>query len=231
MPLADVTLLPLDTEPVYPWMANLVASLELLDPTVLSLPNTSKGFSKIRNLEFQRPLVPVEPHEFEIHFDTALTFPALTLTEGVSDLMLSMHHGKVRELAPIHVAEPPPIASQVLMVNDAGGIIDYLPPLSMDTAAGDGGPLITEGPTRLHVSMRKALVRVQLEQSCGNSELDQLAVGALRQYYILEIANTPDPEIGVIRDPVVWIHWRYRPEIEERRELQMEELFDDTHQF
>ena len=96
-PLADVTMLPIEKNPALTWQRNLIASLELLDPTIMSLPNISYGFSKIRSLEFERPLQPLSSFPVEVGYISVPQTSRIQFTPPILDLIYAINIGKSLE--------------------------------------------------------------------------------------------------------------------------------------
>ena len=235
--LANVTMLPIEKNPALPWQANLIASLELLDPTVLSLPNTSYGFSNVRSLEFERPFSEITAYDMAVELTPAPPFSPIQIGDPVDDLIHAVNSKSRLEIASdFHDVSPPTrVGSNIYWTNADGTILDRLPSVSLSKETDDDKQLITSGPTQLQVILVETLVRVRLLGSCGNPQLDEIAVKTLRRYFLAEQSkSTTDVKTNYELDggnSVIYAHWRFASEVSETVNLNAEDLPDDWNRF
>ena len=228
--LADVVMLPLGKDSNFPWQNNLIASLELLDPTIMSLPNSSHGFSNVRSLEFERPIEPLPPHPIGADLAQEPVQTQFFVTPPISDLfsVINATHFLEHQLP-----KPKPrltMDSTVYWTNEGGEILDHLPSISLKDAAENGKKLTTFGPTQVVISYRGDLARVKLLNSCGIPRLDKMAVDSLRRYFTKEQAKltaTSSNKQEAKKDTQIFAYWRYASEVSESANIHSEnKLYD-----
>ena len=230
--LADVIMLPIEKNPSLPWQKNLIAALDLLDPTIMSLPNTSYGFSNVRNLEFERPIRPLAPYNIQIEFQSTLQHKPLQFTAPIDDLLHAININNRLEIGPISNDESsdPPLKPSVYWTDIDGNILDHLPPISVSDVIKGEEQRITSGPTPLQVVFSDNLVRVRLQGSCGDPQLDQIALTNLLRYFTAEQAKSTSGtqnESEVRKAIKIFAYWRFANEINETVNINMEdELYD-----
>ena len=217
--LADVIMLPLEKDPIFPWQKNLIASLDLLDPTIMSLPHAVYGFSNIRNLEFERPVKPLTPYQMDVEFASPAPTSESIVTKPIDDLFSAMNSNNSFEPALSTDKQPSVVMDSVVYwTNDEGTVQEKLPAISLKEIAKDDKKLTTLGPTHLFVLYRGGFARIQLVNSCGNKQLDKVAINSLRRYYTKEQAkltsNTSNSERK--KEGIdIFAHWRFAEEIDE----------------
>ena len=233
--LADVVMLPLDKSPLFPWQSNLIASLELLDPTIMSLPNASYGFSNVRNLEFERPIKPLAPYQMRIDYAPAPAPSQFVATPPIGDLFFAMNSTHFLKQ---HTPQSHPGArldSSVYWTNAAGDIQEYLPSISLKDVTTNGQKLTTLGPTQLEISYRGNLARVKVLTSCGISQLDKMAVDSLRRYFTREQAKLPASSSSSSEEGLegnqVFAYWRFASEVRESANIHSKEKLYDWDWF
>ncbi len=219
--LADVTMLPIEPNAPFRWQRNLIATLELLDPTIMSLPNTSYGFSRIRNLEFERPLEPLPSYEFDIQLQDQAPAGEIYFIEPVGDVLESFNHERLTKLdSKLQVSsKPSPIAPDVYWTDQNGAVQTDLAHMSLADIVSDETAFTTTGPTVVSLSSRNELVRVRLIKSCGNPILDQRAVDHLHRTFAVRYAKTASSDtngmLGDDRTLILSAHWRFAEGIDD----------------
>lgn len=233
--LADVMMLPLEKNPVLPWQKNLIASLELLDPTIMSLPNSSYGFSNVRSLEFERPLKPLTPYQMMMELTTPPSSPSLLPTPPIDDLLFAINQKNRLERNVSHgKSTTVGLDSVVYWTNGEGDIQERFPKISLDEFTEEGQKLTTLGPTQLQVSNRKDVVRIKVLNSCGNPRLDKMAVDSLRRYYTKEQAKV-SPDVADNEGPkkiaTIFAYWRFADQVDETPNIDIKENLRDWDRF
>lgn len=167
------------------WAENLYEWARLRDPTLLVLPNESRGFSKVRHRDLEIAPAEVPAYEFQVeamaekpHSPIAITGPETPLTEK---LLAAWRSTRPARLEPVIIQ---PFARGIFWRFHDGRPLTNPPDVSMDavrSALNEAG--FPKYPTSIRVSRLEAspTARVRVLQSCGNPVLDNLAVRAVRQ--------------------------------------------------
>ena len=232
--LGDVVFLPVERH-VPPWQMkwqqHVLAWIDLLDPTIISLPNQTYGFSQIRNMEFERPFADFERMAFAGRYAQRPTPPSLQLTLGVDDLLQYMERSR-RMIPPAMAGTQQQVESRALGIvwtDENGRTVDGLPVLDLGAYGIDLTVMRrTTGPTRIRVSPYYDQFRVRLIRSCGDTDLDAAAVTHLRRLFSSDnknqtvLARKASPWLG--EDSRFDVHWRFlgavieEPEADERKQ-------------
>ena len=235
--LADVIMLPLEKNPTVPWQESLIASLELLDPTIMSLPNASYGFSKVRSLEFERPVREHTPFQLEIEYSPHIHNSSLVFTELIEDLLRAINVNNTLESATTLRKESswPSLDSSVYWTDVNGTVLEHFPLVSLEQSIDGEERIATSGPTELHVIFQDDLIRVKVISSCGNPKLDELAVNSLRRYFMVKQSKSL-PNAEKIADEFkgkskIYAYWRFTREVDETMNINPEDGSDDRHWF
>ena len=218
--LADVTMLPIERDPKFTWQRNLIASLDLLDPTVLSLPNPRYGFSVVRNLEFERPIEDFKPDKIKLQYSPRPPLSKILFNNSTTTLVDIVRFKGINDL---DGAMPTPILYQkydpfAYWTKESGDIVESIPPIpSEEIERLDDGTTV-DGPTFLSVSIERDFARIRIVDSSGNKQLDELAISYLRRHLMKQLwaAQTEiDSEISTNDENVLVVHWRYLDNIKE----------------
>lgn len=224
--LATITMLPIERTPAFNWQRNLIASLDLLDPTIMSLPNATFGFSGARSLEDELPIQDPSPVEFTFRQSTNPSPPEIAITPPPpSSAPLLIEEDLNAAWATQATQEPPPMEPRVYWTDDSGTAVPRMPDLDLGAIAAGDTPIVTSGPTRLRVLSQVASVRVRIVQSCGQPALDQLAVRQLRNYLAIMAAKGESMPTGD-SSGAYYAHWRWLPFVQEKKVFDTEEWHD-----
>ncbi len=236
--LADVIFLSIDKSQANDWQKNLIASLELLDPTVLSLPNPHHGFSRIRSFEFERPVEPFPDYEFTIAEIQHSLFPPITLTTPINDVLAAINNFQNSQLQINQDATPkyPTLNATMYWSNHRGEIMPRIPIIPNDALSRLGDQIVTTGPSIFLAEQHQKLTRIKIVTSCGAPELDQIGLLHLQQYFsrihFLSPAEGEDNNAMLIPDHgLILGHWRLVPGINEQKTMQKEKPFDVPNWF
>jgi len=199
------------------WQARVLAWLDLRDPTILSLPHPTRGFSGIRRDDFVRP---VQDTPMAVHAIESDTFPELAefaIIDEFQDLDQALLEARRISAPALSYDAPAELSRQVHWLNASGTIQTDIPALDLEALS--EGQTVT-GNSVLLLQSDPEMVRVRLVRSCGNAVLDQLAVEHLREKVILTQDAVP---LGTEARPLkqtmrhLYIVWRFHPKISDRR--------------
>jgi hypothetical protein len=176
----DCVLLSPDRQGWY-WEKELRAWCKIADPTLLSLPNETLGFSSVR-------------HQGKIEYYTGapVFLPQVPLASEASVPELPVNLGlevseAIRKTWPIRppqmpLALPPSrLPETVLWRLSDGTPLKDLPNYSKEQVLEVVKTLPPAGATRIEVVKSWRLLRFRVVQSCGNRDLDMLALGDLKE--------------------------------------------------
>lgn len=224
--LATITMLPIERTPAFNWQRNLIASLDLLDPTIMSLPNATFGFSGARSLEDELPVQAPPPVEFTFRQSTVPSPPEIAIAPPPpSSAPLLIEEDLNAFWAAKAAQKAPPMEPLVYWTDDSGTAVPRMPDIDLAAIANGDAPMITSGPTRLRVLSQAASMRVRIVQSCGQPALDQLAVRQLRNYLVIMAAKGESMPTGD-SSGTYYAHWRWLPFVQERKVFDTEEWHD-----
>ena len=218
--LADVTMLPIEKDPQIPWQRNLIASLDLLDPTVLSLPNARYGFSTVRNYEFERPLEDSQPLDLDFQYNIRPPLPELTKNPTIENLAeINLLEGRPTNLTQIptyiEYQQYDPFA---YWTKENGELMESIPPIPGKEFDQFNEEITISGPTYLSISVQPDFARVKIVKSCGDNEVDRLAENYLRRYltkHLWAAQKESETKWSHANNTILLVHWRYLTKVKE----------------
>jgi len=155
------------------WEDELVAWADLLDPTLLSLPNETRGFSAIRCEMREARVQSIPAHTLDAEMAIEGGFDALRLSRDCPSLSVASGDTWLPALSP-----PPPAPLPSVLPTHAlwrfpdGTVIDTLPRYTPAQVQAIVGTTVLTSATRLEITNDGKSVRVVIRRSCGLPELD-----------------------------------------------------------
>ncbi len=229
-PLSEITMLPIEKNPRYNWQKSLITTIELLDPTIMSLPSTDFGFSQVRNLEFAKKVEAVAPVEFKINLTIGNTDTAVNINKSPKQLNSVLSNAYSQQLVGIEIVEKdmPKIESQIYWTNRDGVIISSLtqPLPELNDTADETNKI--SGPTVILVTHEKTIIRTQILKSCGNFKFDQIALRYIDSNRVkFQSSGNPDDIPLNSKEPLVLsAHWHFFPGADFSEITKLEELIN-----
>jgi hypothetical protein len=208
-----VVLLPIEDKPAYKWQRELLAWLDILDPAIMSLPSQQRGFSTSLRSGFVRPVVPLQQPDIVEPLQDELPPRSVTVREPTPHLAVESLEEWLSQpppLAPSEVVKPKTFEDRVYWTSASGDLVSWIPEPSL---AGLKPPLKVIGPTVLQVTWGGGRTRIQLNRSCGQKSLDNLAVLSLQRFMVGLEPEVPEPVLRRMEADGEVIHadWRYAP--------------------
>lgn len=162
------------------WEREIRAWCSLADPTLLSLPNESRGFSRVRREERVLPYSAVPPYEYASSFAQEPAFPELALSDEPRPLQDEVSRTWRTTPAPVP-ADPPttPLPDGIVWRLPGGTVLSGMPDLPEDDVRKASASTPPTGCTRLEVIRDQRRLRVRVRRPCGNSQLDLLLLATV----------------------------------------------------
>lgn len=221
-PLAEVTMLPLVPvgEPqVQYFQQDLVHWLQLLHPTIMSIPtdldplfkdapagstlpgvgvtspvtSSQVSFSKVRQHDFERPYHGPQAPTDQVEQVPPPVYPLPALTRDLPPVADTLAADWLHRAPDLPAPSAPPVTPPPgVVITDLDGLaVPQVPPLATAQVLAATTTLTCHGPTVLAIAPEAAVVRVVLRVSCGNAALDQVAVDHLRRLVAQQAALAP----------------------------------------
>ncbi len=226
-PLSEITMLPIEKNPRYNWQKSLITTIELLDPTIMSLPSTDFGFSQVRNFEFAKKVESVSPVEFKINLTTGNTDMAVYIDKSPKQLHSVLSSSYSQQSIGIDVVEKemPKIESQIYWTNRDGSIISSLTQSFPEVKKILNETSKISGPTVILVAHEKTIIRTQILKSCGNFKFDQIALRHINSNKIKfqSQGNPNNIQLKSMEQLRLSAHWRFLPEADFSETIKLEE--------
>lgn len=253
---ADIVFVPVDdygSPSRWPdWVKNILAWRDVLDPTILFLPNQTYGFSIVYDGDFDRTAQNFERLEFGIEHQPLPSLSQASMSAGSDDFLEKMEYARL-VLAPT-IADAPVAMSRpqaILWTGRDGQPVQLLPELALPDALKDRS-FTTNGTTRIVVhasgpmfplAMRSRMstyadnvqctgrrFTITRSRSCGVTELDSLAVAHVTKWF-----NSAEAQTAMAEKAPAWLldpayfecHWRLLPTITENPQPEDREGWHD----
>lgn len=203
------------------WQARVLAWADLRDPTVLSLPHPTRGFSGVRANEFERPVQDVVMAHFVFEAEELPRMAAF----APQTVPVLLHEEIVRQTR----LAPPTVPSAgkrtvrptgILWLDKDGAEQADIPPLVLPDPV-DMEPQSITGDTVLNVRSDGKMLRVRIVRSCGSAALDGLALQHVRS----DVLKRDPVPLGTEAKPLadqnreLLVVWRNHPAVSDRRSL------------
>lgn len=191
--LPRVVMLPVDGPAVNPWHGQLLAWLDLRDPTVLSLPNSRYGFSKVLEGESARPLeerrVTGTLAEPAAAFQAAVPRIGPEPPEDVMGAVVTARLSRPRLQLPRFAGVPARHRQEPAWIDGRGLVLAWMPVPDLPEGAAASPP--PEAVTELLFERLPAagdrqlppVLRVRVVRSCGDARRDVAAAVTGRQVF------------------------------------------------
>ena len=162
------------------WEREIRAWCELADPTLLSLPNESRGFSRVRREERVLPYSDVPPYEYASAFAPERTFAELSLSDEPRPMEAEVSRAWQATPAPVP-PEPPtkPLPDGIVWRLPDGTVLAGMPELPEDDVREASKATAPEAPTRVEITRDQRRLRIRVRRPCGSPELDLLLLKAV----------------------------------------------------
>ncbi len=215
-PLSEITMLPIEKNPHYNWQRSLITTIELLDPTIMSLPSTNFGFSKVRNLEFAKKAGVVSQVDFKIDLTSESQDEPVKINTSPKSLISVFSNAYSQRSSNIdYVKEKmPKIENHVYWTNRDGRVYPSLTqPLSnLKKSAIEPGKI--NGPTVILMIREKSIIRTQILESSGNDELDKIALRHINKtrVKVQSTGNAKNAILNLKDQLVLYVHWHFLPD-------------------
>ena len=164
------------------WEGEIRAWCKLADPTLLSLPNESLGFSRVRRQERVLPYSDVPPYEYSSAFTPERPLPELALAEDPRPLADEISGTWESFPAPV---PPDPVATAlpegIIWRLPDGTVLDGMPALPEDDVRVAMAEKMPTAPTRIEVCRDARRLRVRVRRPSGSPQLDLLLLRVVTQ--------------------------------------------------
>ncbi len=174
-----------------PLTERILAWSRIGDPTVATQPNPELGLSILH--QYPPPSFFVEPPSLEIALPTEDIEVATPAPPRLRDL------AQVREwrewLPPLPAAQPfpqPALPRHLIWRWPDGRAVENPPRIDLEEVREKAGGNPPRQPTVLEIAASSELPRFFVRQSCGNPDLDQLALRKLQEYFYGRLPAAPD---------------------------------------
>ncbi len=164
-----------------PWEHELIIWAELLDPTLLTLPNEERGFSVVRRKERVIPLRPAPAHEPRVVFAAENKFQTVDLTEDMAAPPVLISTSWVPEFPkPQPGPSPSVLPVAVVWKWSDGTLVDGMPVHTAEVIRQLADGAMPSAPTAIDVHYDGRSIRVLVSRSSGVRALDLLALADVR---------------------------------------------------
>ena len=199
------------------WEQEIRAWCELADPTLLSLPNESRGFSRVRRRERVLPYSGVPPYEYASAFAQERALAELPLSDEPRPMEAEVSRTWQGTPAPVP-PEPPakPLPDGIVWRLPGGTVLSGMPELPEEDVRAASAVTPPKAPTRLEVTRDQRRLRIRVRKPCGSPRLDLLLLKAVtREVRRLERQEElGKPAAGILYPPApgdvrtVEVEWR-----------------------
>ena len=208
-----VYLFPMDEPPATSVQENLLGWMDLLDPTVLSLPSERRGFSRVRKGEFVRPLMAPQAWELTVaqaDLPTVKEVPLTAADENVLGQAAALAATAPPDLPPRARYRPPQMEPGVYWTGASGELLAEPPAIQL---AEMPQGISVVGPTRLRAVVGKTHIRATVTESCGDRRLDLKSLEAMQKWLGPDPKRLPkEAQVsgGIV---ALSVQWRWLPGI------------------
>ena len=176
------------------WEPELIAWAEVVDPTLISLPHTTLGFSSVRLGKTHRLKVSIPAYKPRIdEVDYKLT-PALELQLSGFNFSDLSTPPLQRPKLPVKAPTPKPVPQRVIWRTGQGQTIPHMLRRLPDDIQKQVKPEALTGPTVIEIQKMRDFVRLRLLQSSGSRLLDRFATRLIGKKTAVAEAGKNSPE-------------------------------------